>query len=213
MAAKLCVSLISDVRNTMFMSGLNPFPVSHWSILGPAMKKSAQLHEKIAGHTPRGPLKHFWGWDNRLVGKDKPYSLFLALGIPFEVVDELPADGWVFLSDEDARAVSENRLRPISDNLISRSQQMYKTEKIKYIREDLEDLFVFKKRIKEKLNGIPYVEEDIPVVFSWYPTANSAIIWNLKEEKKNITIKSDERVIRKVSVQALDVEIITDLRI
>jgi len=84
-AAKLTVSLISDVRNTMFMSGSLPFPADRWQYIAPAMKKSAELHKTIAGHRPSGPFKHYWGWDSRLVGKDKPFSLFLSSGIPFEV--------------------------------------------------------------------------------------------------------------------------------
>jgi hypothetical protein len=59
MAAKLAVSTLSDVRNTMFMSGLTPFPREHWQTLGPAMKQHADVHRKIAGHTPRKPLKHY----------------------------------------------------------------------------------------------------------------------------------------------------------
>jgi hypothetical protein len=94
MAAKLTVSTLSDVRNTMFMSGLTPFPREHWQTLAPAMKQHAELHLKIAGHRPRGPFKHYWGEASRYVGDDNPFSLFLALGVPFEVTDELaPAVG------------------------------------------------------------------------------------------------------------------------
>ena len=56
--AKLAVSTLSDVRNTMFMCD---FPKEHWPTLAPAMKRHAAIHAKIAGHTPRGPLKHFLG--------------------------------------------------------------------------------------------------------------------------------------------------------
>ena len=61
MAAKLAVSTISDVRNTMYMSGLTAFPRDHWHTLGSAMQRHARLHCRIAGHVARGPLKHFWG--------------------------------------------------------------------------------------------------------------------------------------------------------
>jgi len=44
MAAKLAVSTIADVRNTMFMSGLTAFPMAHWDVLGPAMRHHAALH-------------------------------------------------------------------------------------------------------------------------------------------------------------------------
>ncbi|MEN8193971.1 MAG: hypothetical protein ABFS12_14200, partial [Bacteroidota bacterium] len=122
MAAKLTVSLFTDVRNTMFMSGLHPFPIEYWKILAPAMKKSAQLHEEIAGLKPKGPFKHFWGWDSRLVGTDKPFSLFLASGIPFEVVDDVTKDGWIFLSNEDAKSVVDNRLSAKNNNLVVRKE-------------------------------------------------------------------------------------------
>ncbi len=87
LAAKLVVSTIADVRNTMFMSGATPFPIEHWTTLGPAMRRQAALHEKLGGHTTRGPFKHFWGEAGRYVSDDNPYSLFLAAGVPFEVCD------------------------------------------------------------------------------------------------------------------------------
>ncbi len=120
MAAKLAVSTISDVRNTMYMSGLTAFPREHWQTLGPAMKRHAKLHAKLAGHAPRGPLKHFWGEASRYVGDDNPYSLFLALGVPFEVTGEPAADGFTFLSDADARAVE--RLGPAGTRFVARPQ-------------------------------------------------------------------------------------------
>ena len=75
MAAKLSVSLLSDVHNTMFMSGLTPFPRTHWQTLAPAMKKQVALHKKIANLKPQGPFKHYWGEQSRMVGDDKPFSL------------------------------------------------------------------------------------------------------------------------------------------
>jgi len=213
MAAKLTVSLIADVRNTMFMSGLFPFPVTHWPILGPAMKKSAAFHEIIAGHKPRGPFKHFWGWDSRLVGKDKPFSLFLALGIPFEIVEELPADGWVFLSDEDAGAVSQGRLRPVADNLIIHPEAGTAAQPFIKVGENLDDLYKFKSSIVPGLKETPFVEEDTPVVFSWYPTAHAVLIWNLTDKIQEYTIKCEERILKRISVAPLDVELITNLHI
>ena len=80
MAAKLVISTLADVRQTMFMSGLTPFPREHWGVLAPAMREQARLHAGIAGHRPRGPFKHFWGEAQRLVGHDHPFSLWLAAG-------------------------------------------------------------------------------------------------------------------------------------
>ena len=55
----------------------------------------------------------------------------------------------------------------------------------------------------QKLKGVPHVEEDIPVVLSWYPTAEAALIWNLTQEKQKATIRCDDRIISRVSVDAL----------
>jgi len=120
MAAKLAVSTLSDVRNTMYMSGLTAFPREHWQTLGPAMKRHAELHRHIAGHVARGPLKHFWGEASRYVGDDNPYSLFLAMGVPFEVTGELTADGFTFLSDADAG--NAGNLRSSGTVLVARAQ-------------------------------------------------------------------------------------------
>ena len=82
MAAKLAVSTIADVRNTMFMSGVTAFPREHWETLGPAMKRQAELHRRVAGHDLAGRSKHFWGEASRYVGDDNPFSLFLARAYP-----------------------------------------------------------------------------------------------------------------------------------
>jgi hypothetical protein len=211
MAAKLNISLLSDVRNTMFMSGLRPFPTAHWEVLEPAMQKNARLHESIAGHKPRGPFKHYWGWDSRLVGRDKPFSLFLAAGIPFEVVEEPSADGWMFLSDEDAVAAEGGRLQPVARNLVVRPQNGLRRDFFIRVEEDMDALFAFKKQITGQLRGVPYVQEDIPVVFAWYPTANAAVLWNLTEQPQHCTIRCDGRTIAGKTVGALDVELMQGL--
>jgi len=211
MAAKLTISLIADVRNTMFMSGLKPFPLSHWDVLGPAMRKSARLHEKLAGHTPRGPFKHFWGWDSRLVGKDQPFSLFLASGIPFEVVDEIPKDGWVFLSDEDARGVAEGRIAAKSQNLLVRHKANVSGKYFMPMKENLQDVFALKNRILPELKGTPYVHGENPAVFAWYPTARAALLWNVSKEKQTFQIVRDDQALRTLKVDGLDVTLIEGL--
>lgn len=47
--AKLVVSTLADVRHTLFMSGLTPFPRA---ALAPAMLTQAALHESVAGRPP-----------------------------------------------------------------------------------------------------------------------------------------------------------------
>ncbi len=209
MAAKLTVSLFTDVRNTMFMSGLQPFPVDYWKTLAPAMKKSAQLHEEIAGLKPKGPFKHFWGWDSRLVGKDQPFSLFLASGIPFEVVDEVTTDGWIFLSNEDAKSVVEGRVVAKSNNLIVRKEAKVMGDNFIEMEETPDDIFAFKKSIIPSLKNIPYVDGDTPVIFSWYPSAKKALLWNLNEEKQQFTIIMNSHILQKISLEGLDVGIVT----
>jgi hypothetical protein len=210
MAAKLTVSLLTDVRNTMFMSGLQPFPVEYWKTLAPAMKKSAQIHEEIAGLKPVGPFKHFWGWNSRLVGKDKPFSLFLASGIPFEVIDDVTKDGWIFLSNEDAKSVVEGRVKAKSNNLVVRKEAGIQGDEFIELDETPEDIFAFKKRIVPSLNNIPYVEGDIPVIFSWYPVGGKALLWNVNEERQNYIIKRGDKTIQSVIVEGLDVTLISN---
>ena len=179
MAAKLAVSTLTDVRNTMFMSGGEPFPLTHWETLGPAMRHHAAIHAGVAGHKPAGPFKHYWGEYSRLVGEDRPYSLFLAAGIPFEVCEQVPGDGWTFLSDEDARAVTDRKLRSAGSEMITRRE----------VPETLADLFAFKRRILARIAGVPYIEEEQPAVCSWLPTARTALVWNLSTEARNLTLR------------------------
>ena len=211
MAAKLTVSLFSDVRNTMFMSGLKPFPIENWKTIAPAMKKSAQLHQEIAGLTPKGPFKHYWGWDSRLVGKDKPFSLFLAAGIPFEVIDEISDDGWIFLSNEDAKAVVEGREIAENKNLVIRNETNITGDNFISIDESVESLFAFKKRIIPTLKNIPYVNEDSPVIFSWYPSVSKGLLWNLNEDRQDFTIMINGKVNQAVSIEGLDVALVSGL--
>ncbi|MBL0155561.1 MAG: hypothetical protein IPP47_00345 [Bryobacterales bacterium] len=176
MAAKLAISTLADVRNTMFMSGLTPFPRAHWSVLAPAMRAQAALHGEFAGLRPAGPFRHYWGEASRYVGDDRPYSLFLAAGVPFSVCDTAPETGWAFLSDADAgvawragaQAVSR-RTRP----------------------ETLPELFGLKREIRGELEaaGTPYVVEDQPAVLAWYPEARGALVWNLAEQAARLTVR------------------------
>ena len=207
MAAKLAVSTISDVRNTMYMSGLTAFPRGHWQTLGPAMKRHAELHRRIAGHVARGPLKHFWGEASRCVGDDDPYSLSLALGIPFETTGEPAADGFTFLSDADARSIVS--LHSPGTTFIARPQAGLPAESCA-IPESLGELFAWKRRVLPQLAEIPYVEGETPVVCAWYPTARAVLLWNLAEGREQLTLRCGETR-RSVAVDGLDVALIEGL--
>ncbi|QEH32620.1 hypothetical protein OJF2_10990 [Aquisphaera giovannonii] len=205
MAAKLAISTIADVRNTMFMSGLSAFPIGSWATLGPAMKHQAGIHRKLAGHAPRGPLKHVWGEPSRYVGDDDPFSLFLALGIPFEVLDGPPRDGVAFLSRADAA-------RPPAASpatLIARPAPGL-SPRIRPKPESFDALLGLKRELIPGLGRNPYVEQDVPVVCAWYPTARAVLLWNPTEKRRDLTVKLGD-LRRNTSLEPLGSALIEDL--
>lgn len=208
MAAKLAVSTISDVRNTMFMSGITAFPRTHWATLGPAMKRQAEIHALVASHTPRGPFKHFWGEHARMTSDDNsPYSLFLAAGVPFEVADAPAQNGWTFLCDADARAAASSSLRSAGTVFVSRPET---NTSVQPVAESLSELFAFKQQILPRLAEVPFVEEEKPVVCAWYPTARAVLLWNLSEQREDLTVRY-RNARRSITVDGLDVTLLRDL--
>ncbi len=223
MAAKLVISTFADVRHTMFMSGIIPFPKSHWADLAQAMKQQARFHKVLAGHSPQGPFKHYWGESSRQVGTDQPFSLFLAAGIPFEVTARPARDGWTFLSDADAAAVAQNQLPSRGTRYITRTQQAPSsipnsppppgsagnagTPQLEHCPESLEALFAFKSRLDAKT---PFVVNNEPAVLAWYPTARAALLWNPSEDRKTFAIRF-KNATREVTLQGLDSALLQDL--
>jgi len=187
LAAKLTVSTITDVRHTMFMSGLTPFPRAHWATLGPAMREQARQHELVAGHRPRGPFKHVWGEAQRYVGDDQPFSLWLATGVPFEVVAEPACDGWNFLSDFDAREILAAK-SAFSGQLVCRTQPDVGGQPLDVVPETLDALFAFKRRIRASLANVPVIVEETPMVCAWYPSVKRVLLWNLLPEPRRVTV-------------------------
>ena len=189
MAAKLVISTLADVRHTMFMSGLTPFPREHWAVLSPAMQLQTSLHQALSGHRPRGPFKHHWGMAQRLVGDDQPFSLWLAAGVPLEVVERPPSDGWTFLSDFDARELAlESRVDSATPRCVCRSSAMAHPPGAEMLGESLPELFAFKYRIRDQLQDVPHVEEDHPAVCAWYPSAGRVTVWNLALQARDLTV-------------------------
>ncbi|MEI2724838.1 MAG: hypothetical protein V9H26_15215 [Verrucomicrobiota bacterium] len=210
LAAKLTVSTIADVRHTMFMSGLTPFPSAHWTTLGPAMREQARWHELVAGHRPRGPFKQVWGEAQRYVGNDQPFSLWLATGVPFEVVETPAHEGWNFLSDFDAREMAQTE-PAFSGQLVCRTQPPASGQSIEVVPETLDALFAFKRRIRQSLTNVPVVEEETPVVCAWYPSAKRVLLWNLLPEPCRVTL-SFRRHQRAVELGALGSVVLDDIR-
>lgn len=190
-AAKLVISTIADVRHTTFMSGLTPFPQEYWDILSPAMKRQKELHKVVAGHSLKGPLKHFWGVASRYIGKDNPYSLWLSLGIPFEVISEINStgnNGWIFLSNEDC-AEAQNH-KDLS-HFIARPEALLKAESVIHsLNENLTELWKWKQSILTELQAqnVPYIMDMLPCVCAWYPDANCVLIWNLSNSTQKLTL-------------------------
>lgn len=188
MAAKLVITTLSDVRNTMFMSGLSPFPRTHWETLGPAMKEQAAIHEVVAGHVPRGPFKHYWGEHSRLIGDAKPFSLFLASGVPFEVTETPAEDGWTFLADFDARAAAAGELKSPGTTFVCRPEGGALPDGGVALKQDMAALFEWRQSIRATLGNVPIVEEEVPTVCAWYPTARAVLLWNATESQQHLTL-------------------------
>ncbi|MBX3257179.1 MAG: hypothetical protein KF862_23800 [Chitinophagaceae bacterium] len=193
LCAKLCISTLADVRNTMFMSGLTPFPLSYWQTLKPAMQEHSRIHTKVAGAKAKGILKGFFGEYARYVGKDDPYSLFFAIGIPFEIsVTTSIEEDIVFMGDEDAQAFTEGLVPGLrSGQVIHRLKGT--GVKGMHVEEKLEALFRWKNERLHLWKDVPYVQEDEPVVCRWYPAVNLVLLWNLAAVKRTVTLKWKEK--------------------
>lgn len=189
LAAKLVLSTITDTRNTMFMSGLTPFPRTHWDVLAPAMKTQASFHRFLGGHQLRGPLKHYWGEAGRYVSNDQPFSLFLASGIPFEVTDTPARDGWTFLGDDDARLAVSGKLLSRGTRFIHRPAGALQMADANPMEETFEAMMSFKASVIPHLKNVPYVEENEPAICAWYPTAKAVLLWNPLEAKTHLTLR------------------------
>jgi len=138
-----------------------------------------------------------------MVGNDKPFSLFLASGIPFEVIEKPASDGWTFLSDFDAKNVESGKLKSNGTTFLHGSNTEMKINKVRFVAETLPEIFAFKHEIILQLKGVPYVEEDKPVVCAWYPESKIVLLWNLLETKETITIRLDDKI-QAIEIEGLD---------
>jgi len=203
MATKLSVSTISDVRNTCFMSGVRAIPPEYWPVIAPRMKKEREIHSRLLGQKAAGPFKHFYGLAARYLGGDNANSLFLTLGVPFEVCDEIPKDGWTFLSDADAAEMERGELKSAGSTCIARMNSG--ANRFIKVDEDFDSLFAFRRSILEKLqaDNIPYVEEETPVVLAWYPGTKAMYLWNLLNEDLVLHLRMGGKRVA-VELKALD---------
>lgn len=190
LVAKLNISTITDVRHTVFMSGVQTYPAHYWDSIRPAIKKQQILHEKVRGCKPCGPFKHYWGLRSRYVGLDAPFSLWLALGVPFEVISKLDdcTDSWIFVTKEDLPDIKESKC---SNYYITNVEDDKDYPNISVVKEDLSSLWIWKESLSDKLEKmkIPYVIENSPCICSWYPKLNAVLLWNLKNAKVELSVK------------------------
>ena len=183
MASKLVFSTFADVRNTMFMCET---PTDYWPFFAKRMKKEAAFHEVLKGRAPKGPFKHYWGKAARYMAGYNAYSLFLAAGVPFEVCGELPADGWTFLGDNDARSLERGEIASPGTVCVTRGESA--SGRSTAVPEEPDALFAFRRGILRQLQErrVPYVEEETPVVCGWYPEARAVLLWNPEKIAKTV---------------------------
>lgn len=189
--AKLNISTITDVRHTVFMSGVQTYPHYYWESIGFAIKTQRILHNKVHDCKPSGPFKHYWGLRSRYVGLDAPFSLWLALGVPFEVISELDdcTDSWIFITKEDIPDIKNAKC---NNYYITNVEDVnLDLPNISTVKEELDFLWNWKKSISEKLEKmeIPYVVENSPCICSWYPKLNAILLWNLKKSKEMLSVR------------------------
>lgn len=204
--SKLSVSTFCDVRNTMFMC---PIPASYWSMLAPRMKREAEYHRRLLGQKPTGPFKHFWGIADRYSAGYDAYSLFLATGVPFEVCDDLAADGWTFLGDANALAMERGELVSKGTRCIARIDSA--AERFQRVPETFDELFRFRRTLLDgfRASKIPYIEEETPVVLGWYPGANAVLLWNVERMRKTIHLHCGEQSVP-LTLESLDSAMLID---
>ncbi|HEY5913109.1 MAG TPA: hypothetical protein VJA21_21170, partial [Verrucomicrobiae bacterium] len=210
LSAKLVISTLADVRHTMFMSGVTPFPKDHWSTLSGAMKQQADFHAQLAGHRLRGPFKHYWGEASRFTGDDRPFSLFLAAGVPFEVTERPARDGWTFLSDADAAGIAAGGLVSKGTRFLCRPGINTAPGSLESCEESMAALFALKHRILPSLRKVPYVLTAEPAILGWYPSARAALLWNPTTDRRTLIVRYGTRT-REVTLAALESTLLPDL--
>lgn len=189
-SSKQVITTFSDIRNTMFMC---PIPAEYWSIIAPRMHKEARYHQRILGKKGKGPFKHYWGSADRFMAGYNAYSLFLALGVPFEVCEDIPQDGWTFLGDASARSMERGSLLSPGSQCIARSQSG--SGRFTRIPETFKDLFQFRRTLLSDFQkqDIPYIEEETPIVLGWYPENRTVLLWNIEAIPKKIRLRKGDR--------------------
>ncbi|WP_158712781.1 hypothetical protein [Parabacteroides pacaensis] len=191
LVTKLNISTITDVRHTIFMSGVQAYPQNYWDSIGPAIKKQRILHEKVRGYKLCGPFKHYWGLRSRYVGLDAPFSLWLALGVPFEVISNLDdcVNSWIFITEEDIPDIKDAKCNNYYITNTDCSEFVHPN--IRIVEENLNCLWNWKKTLFKYLEKmkIPYVIENSPCICAWYPELNAVLLWNLKKSKEILSIK------------------------
>ena len=196
--AKLAVSTISDVRNTMFMCD---FPKDHWPSLAPAIQHHAKLHPVIAGHTPRGPSNISGAKRAAMSATTTP----TACSWPWEFPSRSRASRPSMASPSSPMPTPRRPTvchRPAQHWWDGRKSGL--SNRVRAIPESWPELFTWKRELLPQLDKTPYIEGETPVVCAWYPTARTVLLWNLSQQRQDLTLRHGD-VHRPVSVNGLDV--------
>ena len=78
------------------------------------------------------------------------------------------------------------------------------------MEESIDAVYAFKQRIKPQLKDVPYIDENVPVVCTWYPSAHAVLLWNLGEEKQPMTLIYKDKK-RQVEVSGLGTALVENL--
>ena len=116
----------------------------------------------------------------------------------------LAGDGFTFLSDADAQAADS--MPPAGTTLVGRPQSGL-SNRVRAIAESWPELFAWKRELLPQMEKTPYIEGETPAVCAWYPSARAVLVWNLSEQRQDLTLRCGNAH-RSVNVGGLDIALI-----
>jgi hypothetical protein len=124
---------------------------------------------------------------------------------------ERPApDGWTFLSDADAAAAADGKLVSRGTRFVCRSTVGATVGGLEPCEETLEAVFALKHRMLPTRPKVPFVENYEAAVLAWYPSAQTALLWNPRAERTTFLVRCGTQT-REVALGALESALLSDL--
>ncbi len=107
-------------------------------------------------------------------------------------------DGWTFLSDADAEALTPKDTPADLGRLVVRPGLKESTHGMRAVDESLDALWKLKREVLSDGLDCPHVLDDKPVVCAWYPTAEAVLLWNLGEAAETFRLRwgDEERAVK-----------------